>query len=178
MSMLKPQVVPRLCWTEYIVRIEKNTHQKFSTDKIAILGSEEPLNYSCLRNIKSCKFFSSQKDCLKEAKKLGFSIETSINKKFDTVILELTKNTDHNLSLFAMAEESLNLKGVLVLNGNNNLGIQSLIKKINFYWKHVDLLVKSRGRIAIFKKKVDLSQQIKHWTQLSKFVINRDNIKT
>ena len=152
--------------------------EKFSTDKIAILGSEEPLNYICLRNIKSCKFFSSQKDCLKEAKKLGFSIETSINKKFDTVILELTKNTDHNLSLFAMAEESLNLKGVLVLNGNNNLGIQSLIKKINFYWMHTDLLIKSRGRIASFIKEINLSRQIKHWKQLSKLKINKDGYYT
>ena len=66
------------------------------------------------------------------AMKLGFIVETNINEKFDTVILELTKNTDHNLSLFAEAEASLNLKGSLVLNGNNNLGVQSLIKKINY----------------------------------------------
>ena len=152
--------------------------EKFSTDKVAILGSEEPLNYNCLRDIKSCNFFSNQKDCLKEAKKLGFRIETSINKKFDTVILELTKNTDHNLSLFAMAEESLNLKGVLVLNGDNNLGIQSLIKKINFHWRHKDLFVKGRGRIAFFVKERNLSIQIKHWKHLSKLKINKDGYYT
>ncbi len=152
--------------------------EKFPTEKIGILGSEEPLNYSCLRSIKNCEFYSSQKDCLKEAKKLGFIIETSITKKFDAVILELTKNTDHNLSLFAMAEESLNLQGVLVLNGNNNLGIQSLIKKINFYWMHTDLLVKSRGRIAYFIKEINLSRQIKHWKQLSKLKMNKDGYYT
>ncbi len=156
----------------------QRNEEKFSTEKIAILGSEEPLNYNCLRNIKTCNFFSDQKDSLKEARKLGFSIETSITEKFDTIILELTKNTDHNLSLFSMAEESLNLKGVLVLNGNNNLGIQSLIKKINSYWMHTDLLVKSRGRIAYFIKEINLSRKVRHWKQLSKLEINKDGYYT
>jgi len=151
--------------------------ENLSRDRIAVIGSEEPVNYECL-NKGNCNFISNQKETLKKAKKLGFNVSTVIRGKFDTIILETTKNTEHNLALFALAESTLIHHGSLILNGENSLGVQSFLKRINYYWNYSDLLIKRRGRIAIFIKKNSLSMQIKHWHHLSKIKLNKDGYYT
>ena len=46
--------------------------QSPADQKLAIIGSENPLHFNCVKNKHLCHFISNEKDTLKEAKNLGF----------------------------------------------------------------------------------------------------------
>ena len=50
--------------------------------KVAVIGSEDPNNFSCLPNKHLCHFISNLKDSLREAKKSGFVISTTLDMSF------------------------------------------------------------------------------------------------
>ena len=121
--------------------------------KLAIVGSEQPQNFGCLRNKHLCHFISNAKDALREAKSLGFIISTTLNNYNDIIILELTKSKETNLGLLALAEEYLSDGGKMIINGDNQVGVKSFLKNISKLWPAEITVIKKKGRIAVFKKK-------------------------
>ena len=99
-------------------------------NKLAILGSERPLNFGCLPSKHSCDFISNSKDSLREAKSLGFNISTVLNTCYDIIVLELTKSKETNLGLLALAEECLRERGEIIINGDNQVGVRNFLKNI------------------------------------------------
>ena len=125
----------------------------YSGQKVAIIGSNEPLNFNCLQNKDLCHFISNIKNSLREAKDLGFVISTILQHYYDIVILELTKSKETNLGLIALAEQYIKDEGKLIVNGDNQIGVKSFLKNISTHWPVEKTMVKKKGRIAIYKKK-------------------------
>ena len=144
-------------------------------NKLAIVGSEQPLNFNCLRHKNLCHFISNGKDALREAKKLGFAISTIINHYYDIIILELTKSKETNLGLLAIAEERLSDGGKMIINGDNEVGVRSFLKNISSIWPAEITVIKKKGRIALFQKK---SQLFRRWKKYQDFNINKDGYYT
>ena len=126
-----------------------------TSKKLAIVGSEQPQNFSCLRHKHLCHFISNAKDALREAKNLGFVISTLINHYYDIIIVELTKSKETNLGLLAIAEEYLCVGGKMIINGDNQVGVKSFLKNISNLWPAKVTVIKKKGRIALFQKKTD-----------------------
>ena len=122
-------------------------------DKLAIIGSENPLHFNCVKNKNLCHFISNEKDTLKEAKNLGFEISTILNDYYDIIVLELTKSKETNLGLIALAEECLKDGGQMIINGDNRIGIKSFLQNISNQWPPEITLIKKKGRIALYQKK-------------------------
>ena len=125
----------------------------YSGQKVAILGSDQPQNFNCLHNKDLCHFISNVKDTLREAKGLGFKISTILQHYYDIIILELTKSKETNLGLIALAEEYIKDKGKVIINGDNQIGVKSFLKKISSHWPAEKTVIKKKGRIAIYQKK-------------------------
>ena len=127
--------------------------QSYADQKLAIIGSEKPLHFSCVQNKHLCHFISNAKDTLKEAKNLGFVISTILNRYYDIIILELTKSRETNLGLIAQAEECLKDGGKMIINGDNKIGIKSFLQNISIKWPPEITVIKKKGRIALYQKK-------------------------
>ena len=127
--------------------------QSYADQKLAIIGSEKPLNFCCIKNKHLCHFISNAKDTLKKAKKLGFVISTILNRYYDIIILELTKSRETNLGLIALAEECLKDGGKMIINGDNKIGIKSFLQNISYQWPPEITMIKKKGRIALYQKK-------------------------
>ena len=143
--------------------------------KLAIIGSEHPLNFDCLSHKDSCHFISNSKDPLREAKSLGFSISNVLNKYYDIIVLELTKSKETNLGLLALAEEYLREGGEMIINGDNQVGVKNFLKNISNHWPAEITVIKRKGRIALYKKKRRL---FAHWKKYQDFRINKDGYYT
>ena len=143
----------------------------FSGQKVAIIGSDQPQNFYCLQNKDLCHFVSNVKDTLREAKSLGFVISTILQHYYDIIILELTKSKETNLGLIALAEEYIKDKGKVIINGDNQIGVKSFLKKISSHWPAEKTVIKKKGRIAIYPKKKKILTQWKRYKDLNK---NRD----
>ena len=127
--------------------------KSYADQKLAIIGSEEPLHFSCIKNKHLCHFISNAKDTLKEAKNLGFVISTNLNRYYDIIILELTKSRETNLGLVSLAEECLKDGGKMIINGDNKIGIKSFLQNISYQWPPEITMIKKKGRIALYQKK-------------------------
>ena len=128
--------------------------QSYADQKLAIIGSEKPLNFCCIKNKHLCHFISNAKDTLKEAKKLGFIISTILNRYYDIIILELTKSRETNLGLIALAEECLKDGGKMIINGDNKIGIKSFLQNISYQWPpEITMIKKKRKDSSLPKKK-------------------------
>ena len=127
--------------------------QSRADQKLAIIGSENPLHFNCVKNKHLCHFISNEKDTLKEAKNLGFEISTILNHYYDIIVLELTKSRETNLGLIALAEECLKDGGKMIINGDNRIGIKSFLQNISNQWPPEITLIKKKGRIAPYQKK-------------------------
>ena len=79
-----------------------------------------------------CHFISNTKDCLREAKRLGFVISTILNRYYDIIILELTKSRETNYGLLALAEEHIKVGGKMIINGDNQVGVKSFLKNMEY----------------------------------------------
>ena len=121
--------------------------------RLAIIGSEQPLNFDCLSHKHSCHFISNSKDPLREAKSLGFSISTVLKNYYDIIVLELTKSKETNLGLLALAEEYLEEGGKIIINGDNQVGVRNFLKNISNHWPAEITVIKKKGRIALYQKK-------------------------
>jgi len=143
--------------------------------KLAIMGSEQPLNFGSLRHKHLCHFISNTKDTLREAKKLGFVISTILKHYYDIIILELTKSKETNLGLLSLAEEHLRDGGKMIINGDNQVGVKSFLKNISNLWPAEITVIKKKGRIALYKKK---NQLFAHWKKYQCFHLNRDGYYT
>ena len=143
--------------------------------RLAIIGSEQPLNFGFLRHKHLCHFISNTKDSLKEAKNLGFIISTILKNYYDIIILELTKSKETNLGLFALAEEHLSYGGKIIINGDNQVGVKSFLKNISNLWPAEITMIKKKGRVAIYQKK---NQLFRHWKKYQYFHKNRDGYYT
>ncbi len=143
--------------------------------KLAIVGSEKPLNFGCIRDKHLCHFISNAKDALREAKNLGFIISTILNNYNDIIILELTKSKETNLGLLALAEEYLSDGGKMIINGDNQVGVKSFFKNISNLWPAEITVIKKKGRIALYKKKTKL---FGHCKKYQDFQINRHGYYT
>ena len=121
--------------------------------RLAIMGSEQPLNFGSLRHKHLCHFISNTKDSLREAKNLGFVISTILKHYYDIIILELTKSKETNLGLLALAEEHLSDGGKMIINGDNQVGVKSFLKNISNLWPAEMTIIKKKGRIALYQKK-------------------------
>ena len=141
----------------------------------AIMGSEQPLNFGSLRNKHLFHFISNTKDSLREAKKLGFAISTILKHYYDIIILELTKSKEANLGLLALAEEHLKDGGKMIINGDNQVGVKSFLKKISNLWPAEITVIKKKGRIALYQKK---NQLFGHWKKYQNFHKNSDGYYT
>ena len=130
--------------------------------KLAIVGSEQPRNFGCLKHKYLCHFISNAKDALREAKNLGFVISTNLNKYNDIIILELTKSKETNFGLLALAEEFLSYGGNMIINGDNQVGVKSFLKNISKLWPAEITVIRKKGRIAVYKKKLNYSGTIKN----------------
>ena len=146
-----------------------------SRKKLAIIGSEQPLNFDCLSYKHSCYFISNSKDSLREAKSLGFSISTVLNTCYDIIVLELTKSKETNLGLLALAEEYLREGGEIIINGDNQVGVRNFLNNISNHWPAEITLIKKKGRIALYKKKKRL---FAHWKKYQDFCMNKDGYYT
>ena len=144
-------------------------------EKLAIIGSEQPLNFDCLSHKHSCNFISNSKDSLREAKRLGFSISTTLNNYYDIIVLELTKSKETNLGLLALAEEHLREGGEIIINGDNQVGIRNFLKNISDHWPAKITVIKKKGRIALYQKKKRL---FTHWKKYQDFRVNKDGYYT
>ena len=113
--------------------------------RLAIMGSEKPLNFSSLRHKHLCYFISNTKDSLREAKNLGFVISTILKHYYDIIILELTKSKETNLGLLALAEEYLSDGGKMIINGDNQVGVKSFLKNISNQWPAEKTVIKKKG---------------------------------
>ena len=143
--------------------------------KLAIVGSEQPQNFGCLKHKHLCHFISNAKDALREAKSLGFVISTILNNYNDIIILELTKSKETNLGLLALAEEYLSDGGKMIINGDNQVGVKSFLKNISKLWPAEITVIKKKGRIAVYKKKTQLFGRCRKYQD---FQINRDGYYT
>ena len=143
--------------------------------KLAIIGSEKPLNFCCVRPKYLCHFISNAKDSLRDAKRLGFNISTNLDCNYDIIILELTKSRETNLGLVSSAEEHLKFGGKMIINGDNQMGVKSFLKAISIHWPAEMIMAKKKGRIAIFPKKKNL---FGHWKKYQDFSKNRDGYYT
>ena len=143
--------------------------------KLAIIGSEQPLNFDCLSHKHSCNFISNSKDSLREAKRLGFRISTTLNDYYDIIVLELTKSKETNLGLLALAEEYLREGGEIIINGDNQVGIRNFLKNISDHWPAEITVIKKKGRIALYQKKKRL---FTHWKKYQDFRVNKDGYYT
>ena len=143
--------------------------------KLAIIGSEHPLDFDCLSHKHSCHFISNSKDPLREAKSVGFSISTVLNKYYDIIVLELTKSKETNLGLLALAEEYLREGGKIIINGDNQVGVKNFLKNISNHWPAEITVIKKKGRIALYQKK---KQLFAHWKKYQDFRINKDGYHT
>ena len=131
----------------------KITNSLLDIQKLAIIGSETPENYRFLKDKKNCLFVSNLKGSLKEAKEIGFSISTSLNQFYSLIILEITKSREQNFALMSWAEEHMCEGSAMIINGDNGLGIKSFLNKISQYWSNEKMLIKKKGRIALYLKK-------------------------
>ena len=143
--------------------------------RLAIMGSEQPLNFRSLRHKHLCHFISNTKDSLREAKNLGFVISTALKHHYDLIILELTKSKETNLGLLALAEEHLRDGGKMIINGDNQVGVKSFLKNISKLWPAEITVIKKKGRIAVYKKKTQLFGRCRKYQD---FQINRDGYYT
>ncbi len=143
--------------------------------KLAILGSEQPLDFSCLTNKNLCHFISNVKNNLREARRLGFVISTILNCYYDIIIIELTKSKETNFGLIALAEEYLRDGGKMIINGDNQKGVKSFLKNISNHWSAEKTVIKKKGRIALYQKKTPL---FGHWKKYQNFKKNRDGYYT
>ena len=125
----------------------------FNGRRLAIIGSECPQNFSCLKDNYICDFISNAKDCLRKAKSLGFEVSTSLSHYYDLIILELTKSQKTNLGLISLADEYIQNGGAMIVNGDNQIGVKSFLKKISDYWTEEITVIRKKGRIAFYKKK-------------------------
>ena len=116
----------------------------YSGQKVAIIGSDQPQNFNCLRNKDLCHFISNVKDTLREAKGLGFKISTILQHYYDIIILELTKSKETNLGLIALAEEYIKDKGKVIINGDNQIGVKSFLNNISNHWPAEKIMIKKR----------------------------------
>ena len=146
------------------VRLKSLTSQRFETfwaqfgssinsRRLAIIGSEAPQNFTCLRDKELCHFISNTKDSLIKARDMGFLVSTSLKDCYDIVIMELTKSKEANFGLIYLADEYIRRGGAMIINGDNKLGIKSFLKNISNYWADETTLVKNKGRIALYHKK-------------------------
>jgi len=142
---------------------------------LAIIGSEQPLNFGSLRHKHLCHFISNTKDSLQEAKNLGFVISTILKHYYDIIILELTKSKETNLGLLAWAEEHLRDGGKMIINGDNQVGVKSFLKNISNLWPAEIIMIKKKGRVALYQKK---NQLFGHWKKYQNFHKNRDGFYT
>ena len=117
------------------------------------MGSDRPQNFKCLQNKDLCHFISNVKDSLREAKSLGFVISTILQHYYDIIILELTKSKETNLSLIALAEEYIKDEGKVIINGDNQIGVKRFLKNVSNHWPAEKIVIKKKGRIAIYQKK-------------------------
>ena len=149
--------------------------QSRTDQKLAIVGSENPLHFNCVKNKHLCHFISNEKDTLKEAKNLGFEISTILNHYYDIIVLELTKSRETNLGLIALAEECLKDGGKMIINGDNRIGIKSFLQNISSQWPPEITLIKKKGRIALYQKK---KQLFGRWKKYQGFDKNSDGYYT
>ena len=149
--------------------------QSYSSQKLAIVGSEYPLNFVCLKNKHLCHFISNSIDSLREAKSLGFMISTNLNCHCDIIILELTKSKETNLALTALAEEYVKDKGKIIINGDNQIGVKSFLKNISTRLDAEIIMIKKKGRIALYPPKKNL---FGHWKKYQYFSRNKDGYYT
>ena len=149
--------------------------QSYADQKLAIIGSEKPLHFSCIKSKHQCHFISNAKDTLKEAKNLGFVISTILNRYYDIIILELTKSRETNLGLVALAEECLKDGGKMIINGDNKIGIKSFLQNISYQWPPEITMIKKKGRIALYQKK---KQLFGRWKKYQGFDKNNDGYYT
>ena len=159
-------------------RFETFWHQictPYSDHKLAIIGSEKPLNFGCIRTKHLCHFISNEKDSLRDAKRLGFMISTNLDGNFDIIILELTKSRETNLRLLSLAEEHLNVGGKMIINGDNQIGVKSFLKTVSTHWTAEIILTKKKGKIAIFP---ETKKSFVHWRKYQDFTINKDGYYT
>ena len=147
----------------------------YSNHKLAIIGSEKPLNFCCVKPKHLCHFISNAKESLRDAKRLGFIVSTSLDNNYDIIILELTKSKETNLGLVSLAEEHLKLGGKMIINGDNQIGIKSFLKIVSIHWPAEMVVAKKKGRIAIFSKTKKL---FGHWKPYRDFSINKDGYYT
>ena len=147
----------------------------YTYQKLAIIGSEKPLNFGCLENKHLCHFISNAKDSLKEAKTLGFIISTILNHSYDIIILELTKSRETNLGLMALAEEFIKDRGKIIINGDNQIGVKSFLKNISNHWPAVKTVIKKKGRTVLYQK---TTPSFGRWKKYRDFCINRDGYYT
>ena len=149
--------------------------RSYAGKKLAIIGSERPLNFDCLPYKHICNFISNSKDPLREAKSLGFSISTLLKNFYDIIVLELTKSKETNLGLLALAEEYLREGGKMIINGDNQVGVKNFLKNISNHWPAEITVIKKKGRIALYPKK---KQLFEHWKRYQNFRINKDGYYT
>ncbi len=147
----------------------------FSNRKLAIMGSEKPQNFNCVKTKHLCHFISNAKDSLRDAKRLGFMISTNLECNYDIIILELTKSRETNLGLVSSAEEHLNVGGKMIINGDNQIGVKSFLKTVSIHWPAEMVITKKKGKIAIFLKTKKLFCR---WKKYRDFSINRDGYYT
>ena len=81
---------------------------------------------------------------MRDAKRLGFMISTNLDSNFDIIILELTKSRETNLRLLYLAEEHLNVRGKMIINGDNQIGVKSFLKTVSTHWPAEIILTKKK----------------------------------
>ena len=129
------------------------------------------LNKITLPNINYYSDFATQQTF---AKKLGLVTLSKINKKYEIVVVTVSKSKLESFGRIAIAYETIKFGGILIIDGSKRNGIDSIIKILS---KIVDLEhinSKDHGKTAILTvlgKKIDTFAD---WSKYSKPIKNED----
>ena len=160
---------------QYIYKIINDCYPGFSFSSAPTLF----INYSQISDLSNIQihnitYYSSLKNQLRIAKEIGLRTQTSIKEQFEIVIISVPKSKEEAFGLIAMAHQQIKPGGLLVIEGSNRSGINSIIKTLS---KLIDIehtASKAHGKIALIQAYPEHINTFSKWMKFNSPSINKD----
>ncbi len=102
------------------------------------------------------------------------SIKKTQKKRFNKTFVNVSKSRKETFFNIAFAFYITKFEGSIFISGDNELGIDFFLRRINSHIK-LKIFSKSHGRICVFKKSKTIPSEIKNWKNYGKYrKINSD----